>query len=374
MKLSVMQENLARGLAVVSRAVSNRSTLPVLANVLLKTEDGGLRLTTTNLEIGLVYWVPGKVETDGATTVPARLLTDLVSSLPGGAADRSRDRPERDAARDLRPVPVARQGHRRRRVPVDPADRRATDDPDRPERAQARARGDRLRRRDRRGPARSSPASCAGSRATPSRWPPPTTTGSRSRRSRSSTRSSETSVVVPGAGPHRADADPRRHGRPGRRGARPGPQPDPVPPRGHRPRQPADRRPVPELPVGPAEGPHDAGRPRSRGAAARRPAGGADRPRVGEHREAPDLRERRVRASPSAPTPRSATTSARSRPRSRATAPRSRSTRSTSPTSSRRSTRSSSRWSSRARSRRASSSPIGDDRYVHVVMPVRTTS
>ena len=79
-----MQENLARGLGVVSRAVSNRSTLPVLANVLLKTEDGGLRLTTTNLEIGLVYWVPGKVETDGSTTVPARLLSDLVSSLPGG--------------------------------------------------------------------------------------------------------------------------------------------------------------------------------------------------------------------------------------------------------------------------------------------------
>jgi DNA polymerase-3 subunit beta len=83
-KLSVMQENLARGLAVVSRAVSTRSTLPVLANVLLKTEDGGLRLTTTNLEIGLIYWVPGKVETDGATTVPARLLSDLVSSLQGG--------------------------------------------------------------------------------------------------------------------------------------------------------------------------------------------------------------------------------------------------------------------------------------------------
>jgi DNA polymerase III subunit beta len=83
-KLSVMQENLARGLAVVSRAVSNRSTLPVLANVLLRTEDGGLRLTTTNLEIGLVYWVAGKVEVDGATTVPARLLTDLVGSLPGG--------------------------------------------------------------------------------------------------------------------------------------------------------------------------------------------------------------------------------------------------------------------------------------------------
>ncbi|HET7028019.1 MAG TPA: DNA polymerase III subunit beta [Candidatus Limnocylindrales bacterium] len=82
MKLSVMQENLARGLSVVSRAVSTRSTLPVLANVLLRTEDGGLKLTATNLEIGITYWVPGKIETDGSLTVPARLLTDLVNSLP----------------------------------------------------------------------------------------------------------------------------------------------------------------------------------------------------------------------------------------------------------------------------------------------------
>ena len=84
MKLSVMQENLARGLSVVSRAVSARSTLPVLANVLLKTEDAGLKLTATNLEIGITYWVPGKVDEDGATTVPAKLLTDLVSSFQGG--------------------------------------------------------------------------------------------------------------------------------------------------------------------------------------------------------------------------------------------------------------------------------------------------
>ena len=84
MKLSVMQENLARGLSVVSRAVSNRSTLPVLSNVLLKTEDAGLKLTATNLEIGITYWVPGKIESDGATTVPAKLLTDLVNSLPSG--------------------------------------------------------------------------------------------------------------------------------------------------------------------------------------------------------------------------------------------------------------------------------------------------
>ena len=82
MKLSVMQENLARGLQVVSRAVSARSTLPVLNNVLLRTEDGGLKLTATNLEIGITYWVPGKIETAGAMTVPARLLTDIVNGLP----------------------------------------------------------------------------------------------------------------------------------------------------------------------------------------------------------------------------------------------------------------------------------------------------
>ena len=82
MKLSVMQENLARGLQVVSRAVPTRSTLPVLNNVLLRTEDGGLKLTATNLEIGMTYWVPGKIEVGGATTTPARLLTDIVAGLP----------------------------------------------------------------------------------------------------------------------------------------------------------------------------------------------------------------------------------------------------------------------------------------------------
>jgi DNA polymerase-3 subunit beta len=79
-----MQENLARGLSLVSRAVSSRATLPVLANVLLKTQDGGLRLTATNLEIGISVWVPGKIDQDGTTTVPARLITDVVGGLPGG--------------------------------------------------------------------------------------------------------------------------------------------------------------------------------------------------------------------------------------------------------------------------------------------------
>jgi DNA polymerase-3 subunit beta len=79
-----MQENLARGLQVVSRAVSSRSTLPVLANVLLRTEDAGLKLTATNLEIGITAWVPGKIDGEGTLTVPARLFNDLVAGLPAG--------------------------------------------------------------------------------------------------------------------------------------------------------------------------------------------------------------------------------------------------------------------------------------------------
>jgi len=83
-KLSLMQENLARGLQVVSRAVSTRNPLPVLSNVLLRTEDAGLKLTATNLEIGITAWVPGRIDNEGSLTVPARLFADVVSGLPAG--------------------------------------------------------------------------------------------------------------------------------------------------------------------------------------------------------------------------------------------------------------------------------------------------
>ena len=148
-----MQENLARGLSVVSRAVSSRSTLPVLANVLLKTEDAGLKLTATNLEIGITYWVPGKIDEDGATTVPAKLLTDLVNSLPAGDKVELEVGRRRHAARQGGPVPDAHQGHRRRGVPGHPDGRRAADDADRPERPAARPRRDGVRGRERRGAA-----------------------------------------------------------------------------------------------------------------------------------------------------------------------------------------------------------------------------
>ncbi len=82
MKLSCMQDNLNRGLSVVSRAVSARSTLPILSNILLSTDNGRLKLAATNLELGITTWIGAEVEQEGSTTIPARLLTDFVNTLP----------------------------------------------------------------------------------------------------------------------------------------------------------------------------------------------------------------------------------------------------------------------------------------------------
>jgi DNA polymerase-3 subunit beta len=89
MKISVLQENLAHGLSIVSRAVSARSTLPVLANVLIATDEGRLRLSATNLELGITCWVGAKIQEEGSTTVPARTFTELVSTLSDKQVDMS---------------------------------------------------------------------------------------------------------------------------------------------------------------------------------------------------------------------------------------------------------------------------------------------
>jgi len=82
MKVTVLQENLARGLGTVSKAVSPRSTLPVLANILIASDEGRLRLSATNLEMGITCWIPARIDEEGSTTVPARTFSDLVGTLP----------------------------------------------------------------------------------------------------------------------------------------------------------------------------------------------------------------------------------------------------------------------------------------------------
>lgn len=82
MKLSCLQENLSQGLSIVERAVPSRTTMPILNNILMATDQGQLKLTATNLELSIVHWVGAKVDTQGTLTVPARNLVALISSLP----------------------------------------------------------------------------------------------------------------------------------------------------------------------------------------------------------------------------------------------------------------------------------------------------
>jgi len=81
-KLTCLQENLAKGISIVSRVVSTRAVLPVLSNILLATEEGRLKLAATDLSTSITCWIGAKVEEDGEITIPARLLADFVSSLP----------------------------------------------------------------------------------------------------------------------------------------------------------------------------------------------------------------------------------------------------------------------------------------------------
>lgn len=84
MKLICEQHDLAKGIAIVQRAVASRSTLPVLGNILLETGEGQLRLTATNLELAIDCWIAAEVQEDGAITVPARLFGSMVSKLAAG--------------------------------------------------------------------------------------------------------------------------------------------------------------------------------------------------------------------------------------------------------------------------------------------------
>jgi DNA polymerase-3 subunit beta len=80
-KLSCLQENLAKGISIVSRVVSTRAVLPVLSNILLATDEGRLKLSATDLSTSITCWIGAKIEDEGEITVPARLLSDFVSTL-----------------------------------------------------------------------------------------------------------------------------------------------------------------------------------------------------------------------------------------------------------------------------------------------------
>ena len=82
MKITCERSYLANALGVAGRAVSSRNTLPILANVLLETEDDRLKLTATDLDTAIRGVIPASVAENGAVAVPAGVLTDVVSKLP----------------------------------------------------------------------------------------------------------------------------------------------------------------------------------------------------------------------------------------------------------------------------------------------------
>lgn len=91
MKLKVTQENLSKALSTVSRVASSRSTLPILSNILIKAENNTVFVAATNLELAVTYNLNGKIEEEGSITVPSRLMTDFVGSLPSGNIELSLD-------------------------------------------------------------------------------------------------------------------------------------------------------------------------------------------------------------------------------------------------------------------------------------------
>jgi DNA polymerase-3 subunit beta len=87
MKVSLMQENLAKALTHINKAVSNRPNIPVLANVLIEAQKGMIKLSSTNLEMGISMWIGANISEEGKLTVSAKLLSDFVSSLKPGKID-----------------------------------------------------------------------------------------------------------------------------------------------------------------------------------------------------------------------------------------------------------------------------------------------
>ena len=81
MKIVVNQKNFKKALGVVEKVVAKNTTLPILNNILFKTENGRLRLSATNLEIGINYIIGAKIEEVGQVAVPARIISDFAGNV-----------------------------------------------------------------------------------------------------------------------------------------------------------------------------------------------------------------------------------------------------------------------------------------------------
>lgn len=87
MKLTVKQSNLVKALTIVNKAVNPRVSLPMLANVLMRTEKGRLKLTASDLQTTISVWLGAKIDEQGEYTVPAKILTEFVTQVKDETID-----------------------------------------------------------------------------------------------------------------------------------------------------------------------------------------------------------------------------------------------------------------------------------------------
>ena len=82
MKFSSLQENLKQSLFIVGHIAGKNINLPILSNVMIRAKQGNIELITTNLEVGVVHSIRGKIEAEGEFTVDSKIITDYVGLLP----------------------------------------------------------------------------------------------------------------------------------------------------------------------------------------------------------------------------------------------------------------------------------------------------
>ena len=85
MELKITKSDLMDGIQMVQNAVSQKSSLPILSNVLLEADNKNLKLTATDLDIGICATIPASITRAGSITIPARKFFDIAKALPEGS-------------------------------------------------------------------------------------------------------------------------------------------------------------------------------------------------------------------------------------------------------------------------------------------------
>jgi len=89
MKIKIQREDLAQGIQTVQNIITTKAALPILSHILLETQQDKLRLTATDLDIGISCVIPADIQESGAITIPAKRFGDIIRELPSDSVDLS---------------------------------------------------------------------------------------------------------------------------------------------------------------------------------------------------------------------------------------------------------------------------------------------